>query len=61
VAWILRDIAEDDGSLEADVRFGDYDLDALDDEDYPQTERARRPGRPLRRHAALRHSRCCAR
>jgi hypothetical protein len=37
MAWILRDIAEDDGSAEANLRFGDYDLDALDDEEYPQT------------------------
>lgn len=37
MAWILRDIAEDDGSSEANLRFGNYDLDALDDEGYPQT------------------------
>lgn len=43
MAWILRDIAEDDGSSEADLRFGDYDLDALDDEAYPQTDALETP------------------
>ncbi len=33
MAWILRDIAEDDGSAEADLRFSDYDLGALDDDE----------------------------